>query len=158
MTKGMKITTPDGYQIEIDHTTLNSLSRDKLAQIMSVISKSSPNTVATQDNSITLEQIANSDNKKYWIALFLANYYALDFQVSTNDIHKAWTQEVVSQNYDKFYLSKSNMNEYLNRLTDDGFVKKSITKPIFWQITEKLTTVFPNFQLSELPQLISNSI
>jgi hypothetical protein len=158
---GIKVKKPDGTVVEIDKSTIASLNPDQIAAIMASIT-SGASIPKTEENSkhqpLTLDQVV-SGGKRHKIALFLANQYAVNMKLETNEIHKDWMEIIARDNY-ALYIDKSNLTQYLTRLAEVDYLEKEKVpgRGVIWTITDRLIAEYPEIPMDNFTSLIENKI
>ena len=92
-------------------------------------------------------------------AFFLVSQYSQGMTLTTQDIHKDWTQFIAKDNYD-LMIGKSNLAQYLTRMSERGLLSKNKKKgkQITWTLEKQLYLEYQSLEISEIQMHLSQEI
>ena len=149
-----RVTFPDGTVVEISKDT----TPEQIQAILSTLSsgQSAPSIQPTKAvvPKLTADEIWEYGSKKEKIALFVGNHFKPNDWFTTIDVRDQQLEFVKKL----VFGESSAIATYLNRLTDEGFLRKTKRRKMSYQITDKLTQAYPSLELHQISELLRSKL
>ncbi len=154
---GLKITKPDGTIVEVDKSAISAIPKDVLLSLLT----GTPTTAEDNEPEVEMKTMDDFINgsKIDKFAFFLVSQYSQGMTLTTQDIHKDWTQFIAKDNYD-LMIGKSNLAQYLTRMSERGLLTKNKKKgkQITWTLERQLYLEYQSLEISEIQIHLSQEI
>ncbi len=149
-----RVTFPDGTVVEIGKDT----TPEQIQAILSILASGqtarpmqpTPVTEAT----LSADEIWEYGSKKERIAHFVRNHFSTKEWFTTIDVRDQQLEFVKKM----VFGESSAIATYLNRLTDEGLLRKTKRRKISYQITDKLILEYPSLELHQITELLRSNL